>query len=117
MFNKVVFSCVMLLAIGGTAVAQDGIRQSDVDFIDKDKDGSISLAEYQDYSRAAFRYLDADGSGYLEYQESGEILDQRQFAQLDLDKDGRVSEMEFLLQADKDFKSADRNGSGKLSAS
>lgn len=67
---------------------------------DKDKDGTITLAELQQPRRKAFVKLDANGDGKLSFEE-WTVRTSTKFAQADKDKSGGLSRAEFATTAPK----------------
>jgi hypothetical protein len=97
-----------LLFLGLCAVAQAQSGQDYFSIVDRDRDGRISLAEYQDRFSYAFRQMDRNRDGVVEESEQ-EIpgtprmtlaqLHQQlagQFRRQDKNHDGGLSPREFL---------------------
>lgn len=82
--------------------------------IDIDKDGRVSLEEYEIFMRDAFKKLDKDGNGRLTRAETVEVLTDEQFDFLDKNKDGEIELDEFIVQVTAEFKRQDRDGDGYL---
>ena len=102
---------VVLLVSGAMADAAAAGADARRDYFaaaDRDGDGRLSLAEYQDWMSYAFRRLDRNGDGVLAPEEQVvpnavrltiEELHARQaeqFRRQDRDHDGRLSASEFL---------------------
>lgn len=83
--------------------------------IDTNKDGRISIEEYEIFMRDAFKKLDKDGNGYLTKAETADKLTEEQFTFLDKNKDSQVELDEFLDQLIAEFKQTDRDGDGYVS--
>lgn len=95
-----------LASFASPASAGSGSRYFDI--VDTDRDGRISLAEYQERMSWAFRQMDANRDGILAPSEQlvpdaptttlGELRArlERQFHRQDSNKDGWLSAREFL---------------------
>jgi Ca2+-binding EF-hand superfamily protein len=105
---------LLLLAAGPTA--GQSLDEQDLDFVDRNNDDAVSAQEYRDYARSAFRYLDADRNGSVSRAEFGDVLSAAQFSDVDASDDGQVSMQELVDQANEDFAAADKDRSGQLNA-
>ena len=113
--RNIFFSAFAIMAVTSAAYSQEKpMTQGQADFLDKNGDGSISRAEYVDYMKAAFKYLDSDHSGSLSRGETGKILSADKFSAADADKNGSISQAELIQRATEDFAAADKDGSGTL---
>ncbi|HZH56426.1 EF-hand domain-containing protein [Yanghanlia caeni] len=84
------------------------------DHIDTDRSGSISEAEYLEFMEAAFKKLDADGSGGLTLDEVHTLLTPAQFQEVDQNNDGKITLDELIEHVMKDFHRYDANNDGEL---
>lgn len=67
---------------------------------DKDKNGTVTLAEMQQPRRKAFAKLDKDGDGKLSFEE-WTVRTSTKFAEADKDKSGGLTRAEFAATAPK----------------
>lgn len=114
--HRIIAAAFGALLLAGPAVAQgtNAMTESQLRFLDKNADGSVSQQEYTNYLGNAFDYLDTDGNGSLSQAETGELLGPGQFQAMDTNSNGQISRQEFLAQGAKDFATADRDRSGQL---
>lgn len=91
-----------LAASGAAAASRDAAQQAWFEGFDRDGDGRISAAEYEDYFSAGFDAIDRNGDGRLDLDElptnrqrsptrerhAHRRAVQRTFARLDADRDG-----------------------------
>lgn len=83
--------------------------------VDKDDDGSISLAEAQKASEKHFARLDVDHDGRISNKEAqADHVGDEAFAAADVDHDGTVDRAEFAKVMEKVFQAADTNHDGKV---
>lgn len=128
-FAFVLTTSLTLPAIA-SAQASDGWRD-----VDRDGDGSVSLAEMQAQRADRFGELDSDRSGLLDRSEMSaarervatlapnarggqrsDELQARMFARADGNGDGALSRDEFIASAEPVFSRLDRNGDGLITS-
>lgn len=68
-FFRAAWLAVVLAASSGAAVAQVHATGEYLQRMDTDRDGLVSLAEYQDWMSYAFTRMDRDGNGELSADE------------------------------------------------
>ena len=97
--------CVLLLAAASVGGRSSEAQRAWFEGFDRDADGRISLAEYQDYFSSGFDAIDRNGDGRLDQDElpagrqrsptrerhAHRRAVQRTFARLDLDHSGWLS--------------------------
>ena len=91
-------------------------RQQIMASADKNKDGKIGRIEFLERMREAFFFVDANKDGFLTLEEYQRIegADARGFTRADRNKDGKLSIDEFLKAVTGDFDAADKNDDGVL---
>jgi Ca2+-binding EF-hand superfamily protein len=112
----------VMLVFGGahTALAQSPqpvTRQQIMESADKNKDGRIDRVEFLERMKEAFFFIDADKDGYVtiaEYQQSVQGADRTRVAAADRNKDGKISMDELLKIVSGDFDEADKNDDGVI---
>jgi Ca2+-binding EF-hand superfamily protein len=108
-------AAALLVSIASVTLAQDvGLNESHLNAIDKDRDGTISKAEFDAFSTFAFKQMDDNKDGVLSPDEVDDHVIGDAFNMLDDDGDGVVSSAEFSDQMDNDFVTADKDGDGIL---
>lgn len=85
------------------------------DRLDANKDGKISLAEYESFMQSAFTRLDKDGNGVITIDEAAGVLTPEQFQKIDANSNQKIDLEEFMLVVMADFKQQDRDGDQHLS--
>lgn len=103
--RPVILAGLVVSLFAGGASAQINRTDDYLARMDRDGDGRISLAEYQDWMSYAFDRMDADGDGVLSSVEQ---------------PGGRappISRAEYRARLTAMFNRLDRNGDGFLSAS
>jgi Ca2+-binding EF-hand superfamily protein len=84
---------------------------------DVNKDGRIGRVEFLNRMKEAFFFIDTDKDGHVtivEYQRSIQGADAGRFVAADRNKDGKVSMDELLKIISADFDTADKNDDGVL---
>jgi Ca2+-binding EF-hand superfamily protein len=104
------FSAV-ILSIGLSAA-----KSSPISALDKDKDGTLDLAEVKDAASALFDKLEKDKDGTLDAKEAGRRMGEKEFKEADPDNDGTLSKDEYLGLVVKLFHAADTDKDGTLDA-
>lgn len=92
-------------------------RQQIIESADRNKDGRIGRVEFLERMKEAFFFIDNDKDGYVtivEYQQRLQGADPRRVAAADRNKDGKLSIDEFLKIISGDFDAADRNDDGVI---
>ena len=113
-------SLLMMIALltVGVASAQNRpqvSRKQVMDTADRNKDNRIDRVEFLNRMKEAFFFIDVDKDGYvtiIEYQQSIQGTDPRQVTAADRNKDGKISMDELLKIVSGDFDAADRNDDG-----
>jgi Ca2+-binding EF-hand superfamily protein len=117
-------SLLMMIALLGVSVvsAQNQpqvTRQQIIESADRNSDGRIDRVEFLNRMKEAFFFIDVDKDGYVtitEYQRSIQGSDPRQVAAADRNKDGKLSMDELLKIVSGDFDAADKNDDGVIDA-
>jgi Ca2+-binding EF-hand superfamily protein len=115
-------SLLMLIALmsAGMVSAQNRpqvTRKQIMDTADRNKDSRIDRVEFLNRMKEAFFFIDVDKDGYvtiIEYQQSIQGTNPRQVTAADRNKDGKISMDELLKIVSGDFDAADRNDDGVL---
>jgi Ca2+-binding EF-hand superfamily protein len=92
-------------------------RQQIMETADRNRDGRIDRVEFLNRMKEAFFFIDVDKDGYvtiIEYQQSIQGTNPRQVTAADRNKDGKISMDELLKIVSGDFDAADRNDDGAL---
>jgi Ca2+-binding EF-hand superfamily protein len=92
-------------------------RKQVMETADRNKDNRIDRVEFLNRMKEAFFFIDVDKDGYvtiIEYQQSIQGTDPRQVTAADRNKDGKISMDELLKIVSGDFDAADRNDDGVL---
>jgi Ca2+-binding EF-hand superfamily protein len=91
-------------------------RKQIMESADKNRDGKIGRVEFLERMREAFFFVDVNKDGFLTIEEYQLIqgADLRRFAAADRNKDGKLSLDEFLKATSGDFDAADKNDDGVL---
>jgi Ca2+-binding EF-hand superfamily protein len=92
-------------------------RKQVMETADRNKDGRIDRVEFLNRMKEAFFFIDVDKDGYVtivEYQQSVQGTNPRQITAADRNKDGKISMDELLKIISGDFDAADRNDDGVL---
>ena len=91
-------------------------RKQIIESADRNKDGRIGRVEFLERMKEAFFFIDNDKDGSVsvaEYQLI-QVGDPRRFAAADRTKDGKLSLDEFLKAVSADFDEADKNDDGVI---
>lgn len=105
--GRSLLAAVALAAASSAALAQAPDRDTYFARIDRNGDGRVDLAEFQDYMSRGFRSMDRNGDGILQDHElpPGMVL-----------RPGQPRTLSALLaNLERSFRAMDRNGDGSLS--
>ena len=92
-------------------------REQIMESADRNKDGRIGRVEFLERMKEAFFFIDIDKDGYvtiIEYQQRLQGADPKRVVIADRNKDGKLSIDEFLKIISGDFDAADRNEDGVI---
>lgn len=112
---------IALLSVHG-ALAQNRpqlSRKQIIESADENEDGHIDRIEFLNRMKEAFFFVDANKDGYVtleEYQQAIQGADPKRFTSADGNQDSKISMAEFLKAVNADFDAADKNGDGVLDA-
>jgi len=81
---------------------------------DKNGDGKIDRAEFQDWMADSFFILDKANKGYLVHDDVRTAMSLKIFKAQDRNGDGKINLQEFLNASFQDFAAADVNKNGSL---
>ncbi len=82
---------------------------------DRNGDGKIDRAEFQDWMVDVFFYRDTNHKGFLVFEDVKDVMTFENFKSRDTNGDGKIELDEFLNSLFRDFEAADVNKSGSLS--
>jgi Ca2+-binding EF-hand superfamily protein len=106
---------VIAAGAAGPAQAADNAQTSWFKVLDRDDDGSVSLAELQTVRNTRFFNLDADKDLQLTQRETAGNADWAgRFSRLDSNEDGHVSLREFETKGRTRFQAIDDNRDGRI---
>lgn len=114
----VVLVLVAVICLVGPVLAQspakpdwrEGFRAHD-----KNGDGKIDRAEFQDWVVDGFFHKDTNHKGYLIYKDVQDVMSAKTFKKRDANGDGRLTLEEVLNPAFQDFETMDIDKNGALS--
>ncbi len=109
-------SLAVALIFGPPLMANCFGAEAPIKALDKDRDGTLDLAEVKDAGAAVFDRLDKDHDGTLDKKELGARIDKSEFNSADTDNDGTLTKDEYLSLIETLFKKADRDDEGTLDA-
>lgn len=117
--KKIISATLFAIALGTTAThaqtfAPTGVAEEHFEALDLNKDGKITLDEYEQFMRDAFNKLDTNKDGSLSPKEAEPIFTAEEFAIVDKNKDGKITLEELLEQVTADFKRQDLNKDGSI---
>jgi predicted transcriptional regulator len=115
-------SLLMMIALMSVSIASAQnrppvTRNQIMETADRNKDSRIGRVEFLNRMKEAFFFIDVDKDGYvtiIEYQQSIQGTNPRQIAAADRNKDGKISMDELLKIVSGDFDAADKNDDGVL---
>ena len=114
---------VMLIAVlftcpaGYSVAAEQMTREEVMATADKNRDGRIDLAEFNQRMTEVFFFADTDKDGKLSWEELHAVVvdaDPQRFKAADTDGDAKLSLYELVYAVDIDFIQADKNHDGLL---
>ncbi len=116
-FIEILVVAVVLACLVGSGVAQapekpdwrEGFRTHD-----KNNDGKIDRAEFQDWMVDVFFHKDINHKGYLVFEDVSDVISLETFKSRDRNGDGKITIEEFLNTTFQDFALADVNQNGAV---
>jgi Ca2+-binding EF-hand superfamily protein len=120
------FICLAAAGFTNPATAHKGGGNKFLKHFDANKDGVVSLQEFNESSAQRFAKIDANGDAKLTQEEFSQYRQQRRkehhkakFESMDTNNDGQVSKDEYLAhkrkRAEQRFASMDKNTDGNIS--
>jgi Ca2+-binding EF-hand superfamily protein len=106
-------------AFGTTLIGSWAFAATDYELLrglDRDRDGTLDLAEAKAAAARLFEMLDRDHDGRLSRHDLSGRLSVRELAAADQDHDRSLDEKEYLALVERRFKAADADQDGVLSA-
>ena len=116
LFRAVVFTSV-LLCLGGSVLAQGPVKldwKERFQVFDKNGDGEIDRAEFQEWMVDSFFQRDTNHKGYLVFEDVKDVMSAEKFRTYDKSGDGKVRLQEFLNAVFQDFELMDVDKDGTL---
>lgn len=107
----------VLLCLGGSVLAQDPVKSDWKErfrAFDKNHDGKIDRAEFQEWMLDAFFQRDSNHKGYLVLEDVKDVMSAEKFKSYDKRGDGKLRLQEFLNAAFQDFEMMDVGKNGML---
>ncbi|MDW4500153.1 hypothetical protein R5H30_19355 [Sulfitobacter sp. D35] len=111
---KIGTTIAIALAVAAAPAVAQTFSEADLQKLDKDGDGRVSRAEYQEFANFAFGSMDANRDGSLTPAEMEAHLANDLISELDADSSGTVSTSEFGQHMADNFAGADRDADGFL---
>jgi EF hand len=107
-----------LIAGGAFVPPASSALTSVLAMLDRDKDGTVDLAEAKAAGSAAFDRIDKDHDGTASLSElPGRLSGAKNMAAADPDRDGTLDKAEYLALVEQRFKAADHDNDGTVDAS
>ena len=116
LFRATVFTAVLLCLVG-SVLAQSLVKLDWKDrfrAFDKNRDGKIDRAEFQEWMQDAFFQRDTNHKGYLVFSDVKDVMSAEKFKSFDMSGSGKVRLQEFLNAAFQDFEQMDVDKDGML---
>jgi Ca2+-binding EF-hand superfamily protein len=116
----VIVAIVLIFGLfGGLTLAQTPMQaqpdwKARFAYFDRNKDGRIDRAEFQEWMTDVFYLRDKDHKGYLVFEDVRGIMTPETLKAINLKGDGRLTLQEFLNATFQDFAAADVNHNGSL---
>ncbi len=111
-----VFTAVFI-CLGGSAFAQVPAKpdwKERFQAHDRNGDGKIDRAEFQQWMVDSFFQRDSNHKGYLVFDDVKDVMSQEKFKSYDKSGDGKLWLQEYLNAVFQDFERADANKDGML---
>ena len=116
LFRVPVFVAVFI-CLAGSAIAQVPIKQDWKERFqahDKNGDGKIDRAEFQEWMVDLFFQRDSNHKGYLVFEDIKDVMSAEAFKTYDKSGDGKLRLREFVNAVFMDFEAIDVNRDGTL---
>jgi len=116
LFRATVFTAVLLCLVG-SVFAQSPVKldwKERFRAFDKNRDGKIDRAEFQEWMEDSFFLRDTNHKGYLVFDDVKDVMSAEKFKSYDKGGDGKLRLQEFLNAAFQDFELMDVNKDGML---
>ncbi len=108
----VICACLVGLSFAQTAPKRDWKESFRAH--DKNSDGKIDRAEFQEWMVDVFFHMDKNHKGYITFEDVKNVMSEKTFKTYDKSGNGKVTLQDFLNVVFKDFEAADVNKAGGL---
>jgi Ca2+-binding EF-hand superfamily protein len=107
-----IFACLVGPALGQIPASRDWKESFRAH--DKNGDGRVDRAEFQEWMVDVFFHMDKNHKGYLVFGDVQDVMSINTFKTYDKNGDGKITLQEYLNDVFKDFDAADVNKNGAL---